>query len=288
MLSRFVVWPALSGTVFLAAGLVAVRRQFLVASRLDRVIVLGPVFVAAPLALFGAEHVVAAQFVMQAVPAWMPARLFWAYFVGTALLATATSFVLMKQVRASSTLFGIMLLLFVLLMHLPNAASNTTDPFAWTVAVRDLAFGGGAWALAGTQTKEWRLHGTSRLITFGRVIMAVAVVFFGVEHTLHPEFAPGVPLRKLTPPWIPAPLLWGYLTGAVLVIVGACLLVTRHARAAAAWLGIIMALLTLFIYLPMLSMTAQSSEIVEGLNYVADTLLFGGTALLLAGALPKT
>ena len=43
--------------------------------------------------------------------------------------------------------------------------------------------------------------------------MAIPLMFFGVEHFLHPKFAPGVPLAKLTPGWVPAPPVWGYLIG---------------------------------------------------------------------------
>jgi len=43
-------------------------------------------------------------------------------------------------------------------------------------------------------------------------------------------------------------------------------------------------LLTALIYAPILATAVQSSEMIEGMNYVADTLLFAGTVVLLAGA----
>jgi hypothetical protein len=48
-------------------------------------------------------------------------------------------------------------------------------------------------------------------------------------------------------------------------------------------------LLALFLYLPIWAwaVAVRLSEIAEGLNYFADTLLFGGTALLLAAAMPR-
>jgi hypothetical protein len=42
--------------------------------------------------------------------------------------------------------------------------------------------------------------------------------------------------------------------------------------------------MVLFVYLPI--MASNLSDIGNGLNYVVDTLAFGGTALLLANALP--
>jgi len=283
----YIVWLLFAGVTFFVIGLFAVRRELLAAHRLDKVIVLGSVFFAVPLAVFGAEHLALAKVVMNVVPAWIPAHLFWTYFVGFALLAAAASIVVMKHVRLSATLLGVMFFLFVLLIHLPNAAAKPGDRFLWAVALRDLAFGGGAWALAGTQTEEWRVRGSSSPIVMGRLCIAVPAVFFGVEHFLHPEFAPGVPLEKLTPAWIPVRVFWGYFTGAVLIAAGAALLVNKRTRAAAAWLGAVITLLVLFIYVPILAAARQPSEGIEGINYVADTLLFGGAVLLLAAAMPR-
>jgi uncharacterized membrane protein len=253
---------------------------------MDKLVVLGPVFVAASLATFGAEHLAGPRFLMQLVPTWMPARLFWAYFVGFALLAAAISFVAMKYVRLSATLLGVMLLLFVLLLHVPRVAANPRDRISWAVALRDLAFAGGAWAFAGSEPREKDGARFNWLILIGRLCVAIAVIFFGVEHFLHSKFAPGVPLAKLAPTWVPAGALWAYLTGAVLFLGGIALLVNRRARLAAIWIGLVMTLLTFLFYLPILAMATQPAAMNEGTNYVADTLLFAGTALVLARALP--
>lgn len=58
-------------------------------------------------------------------------------------------------------------------------------------------------------------------------------------------------------------------------------------RMAAAWIGLLMAVLTLLLYVPILAMASQSTQALEGINYVADTLLYAGAALLVAGALPE-
>jgi uncharacterized membrane protein len=115
---------------------------------------LGRVFVPTALAVFGTEHLVSANFIVDMVPAWMPGRLFWAYFVGFALLAAATSILFMNRVGLSSWLLGMMFVLFVVVMHLPNAAANPRDRFRWAVALRDLLFALGVRALAATQDKR--------------------------------------------------------------------------------------------------------------------------------------
>jgi uncharacterized membrane protein len=107
-------------------------------------------------------------------------------------------------------------------------------------------------------------------------------VFFGVEHFLHPEYAPGVPLDKIIPAWVPGRLPWAYLAGVVLIVAGVALIIGRKARMAATCFGVMILLLVFFVYLPIL--VASPTDIVA-VNYVADTLLYSGAVLVLANAL---
>lgn len=290
MFTHLVFWPWFLGVIFLAAGLIIVRTELLAARGLDKWIVLGPVFVAAPLAAFAGEHFVTAREFSQMVPVWLPARVFWVYFVGCAWIAGATSLVVRKCVRLSAMLLGVMFLLIVTTVHIPNAISDPHSRVALIVVFRETAFAGGVWALAGSLSRNFKAGMRNRMIDwrilFGRFSFAVAVIFFGVEQLLHPEFLPGVPDSKLTPSWVPLHALWGYPVGAFLLLTGAALLVNKRPRMAAATIGILMTLLTLFLYVPILAIMRDPAQMIEGINFVFDTLLFGGTALLIARALP--
>jgi uncharacterized membrane protein YphA (DoxX/SURF4 family) len=125
------------------------------------------------------------------------------------------------------------------------------------------------------------------MIQIGRFIAAIATIRFGVENLLHPEVLPGVPDSKLTPAWIPLHTLWGYPVGIILVVAGLALLLNKRPRTAAASIGALMTLLTLFLYSPIWAATRDPSQMTEAINFVFDTLLFGGTALLVARALPE-
>ena len=247
---------------------------------------------AVPLAVFGGLHLSAAEFLMSMVPSYMPWRLFWAYFFGFALLAASLSIATKIQVRWSGLLFGIAMFSFVVMMDIPGALANPRDRFGWTLAIREMAFGAGGWILAGKAMREQgRGQVGSSLITVGRVVVAIAAIFYGVEHFLHPAGALGVPLQKLTPAWVPARLLIGYLTGAILVVAGASILLHKKTRTAATFLGTWILLLVLFIYGPILivSLADPSTAVkVEGINYFADTMLFAGAILALASATPRT
>ena len=279
MLSRLIFWPWFAGLMTLVSGLFAARKPFSAAQGLEKLIVFGPIFFSVPLAVFGAEHFSNSRSISQIVPPWMPARMFWTYFVGLALISAAVSIALrMIHARIAAMLLGIMFICFVLMIHIPNVVAHPNNRIVWAVALRDLAFAGGAFALAATLMKPLRI--------VARVLVAVPLLFFAVEHFLHPEFAPGVPLQKVTPDWVPIRAFWGCLTGAALLISGATMLVdSRRARLAAALLGSLIALLVLFLYLPIF-LTAAQPALLEGINYVADTLLFAGMVLLAAAIMP--
>ena len=277
-----------AGILLFFVALWAAKNDIARAGGLDKIVVLSNLCFAIPLAVFGAEHLSGAKFIKLGVPSYMPWPLFWAYFVGVALLAASLSIATKIQVRWSGLLFGIMMVLFVAMIHLPRALANPRDRIAWVIVIRELSFAGGAWILAGIAMRE---GGERKLITVGRVFVAIAALFFGVEHFLHPAGCPGVPLEKLTPAWIPGRLLIGYLTGTILVVAGAGILLAKKTRTAATYLGAWIVLLVLFIYGPLLiaQMSDPSTAVkVEGINYFADTLLFAGAILALASATPRT
>jgi uncharacterized membrane protein YphA (DoxX/SURF4 family) len=281
------VWICVAGVVILIIGFVAARGELLGAVGLDKLVAVARVLYAAPLAAFGAEHLALGRVIIGAVPVWMPARLFWVYFVGVALIAAALSLVLGIRVRLTATLLAIMFLLFVLMLHVPNAVAQRHDRIVWNVALRDLSFGAGALALAGSLGSELRERGNNVLVWVGRVIVAVVLMVYGVELILYPQFAPGVPLAKLTPPWVPGPHVWALLTGLVCIGGGVAILTRRYCRDGAAVVGLVMTLLTLFLYLPILLMASGAPAVLEGANYVWDTLLFGGAVLLVAQGAPR-
>lgn len=124
----------------------------------------------------------------------------------------------------------------------------------------------------------------------GRVSIAIAAMFFCVQHFLHPLGLPGVPLEKQMPPWIPVRAFIDYVTGAFLVVAGVCFLLVQKVRVAATYLGAWIVLLVVVLYGPVMigALADPSTGLqVEGLNYFANTLLFGGAILSLAGANPK-
>ncbi len=275
-----------AGVLLFLIGLWAAKRDISRAPGLHKFVAATNLCFAIPLAVFGALHLANIAFVLPAVPDYMPWRLFWAYFVGVALLAAALSIATKIQVRWSGLLFGLMMFLFVLMSDLPGALANPRDRFAWTLILRELSFAAGGWLLA---ANAMRGPQRSKLIAVGRVIIAIAAMFYGVEHFLHPLHCPGVPLEKIMPTYIPLRPLIGYVTGAILIISGVAILLNRKTRLAATYLGSWIVLLVVFVYGPILIAQMFAPSIaakVEGINDFADTLRFARAILALASATP--
>ena len=272
-----------AGFALLVIGLFTARNDIVRARGLDRIVALTNLCFAVPLAMFGAEHFALGNSMIGLVPPYMPMRLFWVYLVGVALIVASLSIATKIQVRWSGLLFAIMMFLFVAMIHLPGAI-RSGDRIIWTIVIREMCFGGGGLVLAGVAMGQLRGKGNI-LITVGRVLIAIAAIFFGVQHFLHPYGVPGVPLAKQMPTWIPARAIIDYLTGAFLIVGGVCFLIARKTRLAATYLGTWILLLVVGYYGPMLIGALMNPSIatkIEGLNYFADTLLFAATILTLA------
>ncbi len=291
-ISRTVVSMCGAGILLFLVALWAAKTDIARAGGLDKVVALSNLCFAAPLAVFGALHLAAAESLMPMVPSYMPWRLFWAYFFGVALLAASLSIATKIQVRWSGLLFGIAMFLFVAMLDIPGSLASPRDRFGWTLTLREMSFGGGGWILAGNALREQgRGQAGSKLITVGRVVIGIAAIFYGIENSLHTANVPGVPLEKLMPAWIPAHLFIGCLTGAILVAAGVGILLGKKTRMAATYLGTWIVLLVVFIYGPILiaALSNPNTDVnVEGINYFFDTMLFAGTILALASATPRT
>ncbi len=287
-----------AGSAVFVIGLWAAKKDIAQARGLDKIVALANLCFAVPLAVFGALHLFGPQFVKDLVPSYMPGRMFWVYFVGCALIAASLSIATKIGVRWSGLLAGTMMFMFVAMLYLPGGLRQlhahipwARARFTWTIVFREMSFGGAGWILAAMAKDGWRGKARSTLITVGRIVITLALIFFGIQHFLHPLGLPGVPLQKEMPAWVPGRMLIDYVTGAALLLTGASVLLPRKTRTVAVCVGGWLLLLVLVIYGPVLIAALSQPGIgvqLEGINYFADTLLFAGVILALASATPQS
>lgn len=141
---------ALSGSSLLVAGSLPARlissRGWLVSvvKAWERFIPLGRIFLGAFLLLGGIQHFLYAGFVATLVPAWIPGHLFWTYFAGVALIAGGVGMIIPMTTRLAASLSGLMVFLWVILLHIPRAVADLHNSNETTAVFEALAISGAA------------------------------------------------------------------------------------------------------------------------------------------------
>ena len=286
VIPREVNWAYCAFGVVLAIGLVAMflRGDWQRTRGSDKVILIGPLFYAAPLAAFGTEHFTLTKIIASLIPARIPWHLFLTYLIGTCFIAAALSLATGIQARFSASLLALTFFLFVVLMDIPGWVHNPRNRIALALALRELSFSGGALALAVSLGEHGHERGTHILATVARYFFAIPVLFYSFEQFMHGDHVPGIPLVMVTPRWLYGHAIWTYLTAAVYVVAGPLLLIGKKTRAAATWLGLTVLFVVLVVYVPI---AVVERATLEGFNYMADTLMYCGALLLLARAMPR-
>jgi uncharacterized membrane protein len=236
---------------------------------------LGQVLVAISLVIFGVQHFIYGGFVATLVPAFMPGRLFWAYFVGVAFFAAAIGILTRMLARPAATMLGVMFFLFVVLLHIPRIVGSSHDGNEWTSGFVALAACGGAWILASAAPLEER-EKADPFLRLGRYFFALAFVAFGIQHFIFGRYAAG-----LGPPWIPGGPVLACLFGAILVAAGAAIIIGKGQDLAATLLGSLTLLYFLLLYVPrIVGKLHDPGPWTSGFEILAMC----GSALVLAGS----
>src|SRR5438445_7166199 len=151
----------------------------------------GRILVAISLIVFGIQHFMYGGFVAGLVHAFMPGRLFWAYFIGAAFIAAAAGILYKMLARPAATMLGVMFFLFVLLLHIPRIVLHPRDGNEWTSGFVALAMCGGAWVLA-SAAPLYERESADPFLKFGQYIFAMAFVAFGIQHFVYARLAVGL------------------------------------------------------------------------------------------------
>jgi len=282
-----VIWAYSAFALILTIGLIVIflSGDWQRARGIEKLILFGPLFYAAPLMAFGTEHFTLTVDIASIVPDWIPWHTFWALFVGGCFIVGPLSLVTRIQARLAASLLALTFFLFVVLMDAPAWLQDPRDRFSTALTLRELSFSGGALALAASLTQQSSERVARILATIARYFVAIPVLFYSFEQFLHGNYVPGVPLDRITPTYIPGHGIWTYLAAVGYAVTGILLLVGKKTRLAAAWLGLTVLFVELVVYVPIA--VVDFASLGNGFNYMGDTLMYCGAVLLLAGAMPR-
>jgi uncharacterized membrane protein len=120
-------------------------------------IIFGTIFIAPFLIAGGYAHFKYADFVRDFIPAYIPFRMFWAYFCGVCLILGGIGILLKPTIHLASLLCGIMIFGWFILLHIPRFVSNMNDPSDRMGLCESFAFAGVFFTLAAITKRRKRI-----------------------------------------------------------------------------------------------------------------------------------
>ncbi len=102
----------------------------------------------------GIQHYVYIDFVTQLVPAWLPQRRILGWVTGVALVAGGLGINFRPTRHLAATLCGIMVFLWVIMLHIPRAIAMPTEPGELSGVFEALALSGTAFLLAARAKRD--------------------------------------------------------------------------------------------------------------------------------------
>ncbi|GGB02150.1 hypothetical protein [Puia dinghuensis] len=88
-----------------------------------RLIPLGITLFSLTIISYSIDHFLYAKEAAGYVPSWIPYHIFWLYLAGAALFCSGISILLNIKRRLAATLLGIMIFIWVVILHIPYALS---------------------------------------------------------------------------------------------------------------------------------------------------------------------
>jgi uncharacterized membrane protein len=229
-----------------------------------------------PWIIFGIQHFMYADFVSGLVPAYMPARIFWAYLTGVAMIAAGISFIIRRQVRLAAFLLGCMLLLFILMLHTLLLSGEPQGGLHWTRFLQDTSIMGAAFGLC----LGYSPHPSSPKVSIiVKYCYALPLMILGAQHFTHNAF-----VTAKIPTWFPLIDVFDYLIGIVLIAAAYGILFTVKMRWTASTLGIILVVLALLQHVPLLA--ANIHNAIEWTGAMLDLALAAGAFIISACTSP--
>ena len=135
---------------FIAAGLFVEISKSPVTAFLSKLIPVAPILYAITIISYGVFHFQLAPSVAEYVPAWVPARLFWAYFAGAALVASGLAIIVRIKMELAAFLLGTMIFIWFAVLHMPRVIMSPPEYLASEIssACLALAYSGIAFMIA--------------------------------------------------------------------------------------------------------------------------------------------
>ena len=257
---------------------------------------IGRLFYGIGIAALGIHQLVIKDFrseILSPFPAWAHKYIAFPILTGIALIFAGTIISGLFKIKFVSTkniclYLGFCFLALFITSHLPYILILSSDKASrlevWFGAAEALAYGGGAFVMAGSFPENSFNGGRKnfftllleKLIPCGRILYSVLMILFGWSHFVFTDF-----VSTMVPKWLPAPMFWTYFVGVALISSGIAIIFKIWIRPIAFLLAIMLFHFFIFFHVPDAianPFTGSGNEIVRAII----ALLFCGIALVIA------
>jgi uncharacterized membrane protein YphA (DoxX/SURF4 family) len=255
----------------------------------------GRCFYAIALIVYGIQQFYFGSFRNVLLPAWqsqLPWLPVWSYAFGAALITAGIAMITEKKAREVSLLTGIIFLGLFCFVHVPyeliSEPNKTYHLGLWTDALKELAYAGGAFIIAGTFTADAKhqqrnsfFFQLEKFIPLGSIFFCTTMTIFGIMHFMYADH-----VATMVPGWIPDHLFWTWFTAVALIGAGVCIVLNVRRKLVALLLSLMIFCWFVFLHLP----AGIMKPVIYRGNILAsafDALLFSGTALVIAFGLKR-
>ena len=123
---------------------------------MNTIIGLGRYIFPAIFIIFGLFHFMNGEGMAGMVPSFLPGATFFVYFTGLCLVAAGVSMYMGKYDKLAATLLGILLLIFVLTIWLPQVGGDDQGAaqMAMSALLKDLGLAAASWIYAGNVARD--------------------------------------------------------------------------------------------------------------------------------------
>jgi uncharacterized membrane protein YphA (DoxX/SURF4 family) len=113
---------------------------------------IGRICFALSMAVFGWSHLIIPAFIASLIPAWIPWHIFWVYATAAVFFAAAISIVIKRFMRITASMLGLMLFLWVVVLHGPRVAAALHNGDEWNSLFVALAISGFSLIFVGSRS----------------------------------------------------------------------------------------------------------------------------------------
>jgi uncharacterized membrane protein len=208
--------------------------------------------------------------VWEPVPKGVPALAYVSAFVS---LACGIGLLLQRAAAAAARVLLAYLLLWLLLLRVPEIFLAPTVEFWWS-ACKIAVMVAAAWVLYVYFAADWDRRRLSfatgdKGLRIARVLYGLALIPFGLAHFIYLKNT-----VSLVPGWLPWHVFWAYFTGWAFIAAGVAVLIGVYARLAAALSALEISIFLLLVWVPIVA--AGSKDAFQWSETVVSWALMAG------------